>query len=72
MRHTVSIATVGRTVVVGGYLVAVVLVGRPVWLALVIGVLLAGVWVAPFVLDPPRRPGSIGVRVVHRSRPGPG
>ena len=42
MRHEWSTATIGRTVVVGGYLVAVVLVGRPVWLALLLGVLLAG------------------------------
>jgi hypothetical protein len=67
-----STSTIGRTVVVGGYLVAVVLVGRPVWLALLLGVLLVGVWVAPFVLDPPRKQGSIGVRVVQQKRARPG
>jgi hypothetical protein len=67
-----STSTIGRTAVVGGYLVAVVLVGRPVWLALLLGVLLVGVWVAPFVLDPPRRQRSIGVRVVQQKRARPG
>jgi len=67
-----STSTIGRTAVVGGYLVAVVLVGRPVWLALLLGALLLGVWVAPFVLDPARRQGSISVRVVRQKRARPG
>jgi hypothetical protein len=67
-----STATIGRTVVIGGYLSALALAGRPVWLALLLGVLLVGVWVAPFALDPQHRRGSTGVRVVQRKRGGPG
>jgi hypothetical protein len=54
-------ATIGRTVVVGGYLVALVLVGRPVWLALLLGVLLVMVWVAPIALAPRPRRRSTGL-----------
>jgi type IV secretory pathway TrbD component len=54
-------ATTGRTVVLVGYLVAVVLVGRPVWLALLLGVLLILVWVAPIALAPPHRRRSTGL-----------
>jgi hypothetical protein len=67
-----STATIGRTVVVGGYLVAVVMVGRPVWLVLLLGVLLVGVWAAPSLLAPPRRRGSTGVRVIQPKRARPG
>jgi hypothetical protein len=55
MGHPSSTATIGRTVVVGAYVVALVLVGRPVWLALLLGVLLVLVWVAPIALTPPPR-----------------
>ena len=57
-----STATIGRTVVVGAYLVALVLVGRPVWLALLLGLLLLLVWVAPIALAPPPRRRSTGLR----------
>ena len=33
MERSMSVATIGRTVVVGAYLVAVAIAGRPVWLA---------------------------------------
>ena len=56
-----STTTIGRTAVVGGYLVALVLVGRPVWLALLLGVVLVLVWVAPIALAPPPRRGSSGL-----------
>jgi len=74
MEPTLSTATIGRTVVVGGYLVAVVLVGRPVWLAVLLGVLLVGVWAAPFRLRPapPRRQRWSPVRVVQHKRARPG
>jgi hypothetical protein len=71
MRHEWSTATIGRTVVVGGYLVAVVIAGRPAWLVLLLGVLLVGLWAAPFRLAPPRRRGSTGARVVQRKRARP-
>ena len=69
MRHEWSNATIGRTVVVGGYLVAVVVAGRPVWLAVFLGLLLVGVWAVPFLLVPPRRQGA---RVVQPKRVRPG
>jgi len=47
-------ATIGRTVVVGAYLVALAVAGEPVWLAVLLGVALLLVWVAPLVLDPSR------------------
>jgi hypothetical protein len=72
MGHEWSTATIGRTVVVGGYLVAVVLAGRPAWLVLLLGVLLVAVWAVPFLLAPPRRRGVTGARVVQRKRAGPG
>jgi hypothetical protein len=61
MDRASSTATIGRTVVVGGYLVALVLVGRPVWLTLLLGVLLVMVWVAPIALAPPPRRRSTGL-----------
>ena len=60
MGHPSSTATIGRTVVVGAYLIALVLVGRPVWLSLLLGVLLVLVWVAPIALGPPPRRRSTG------------
>ena len=54
MERPVSVGTIGRTVVVGGYLVAVAIAGRPVWLAVLLGIILALVWAAPLVLTPPR------------------
>jgi len=67
-------AMIGRGVVVGAYLLALAVAGRPVWLALLLGVALLLVWVAPQLVDParhsaavldrrrrpPRRPGLTG------------
>jgi hypothetical protein len=59
MGHQVTTRAIGRTVVVGGYLVALALVGRPLWLAVLLGVALALVWAAPLLLAPPRsRPSA--------------
>jgi|GraSoiStandDraft_5_1057265.scaffolds.fasta_scaffold261088_1 hypothetical protein len=55
MGHPLSTATIGRTVVVGGYVLALALAGRPVWLAVLLGLTLVLVWAAPAVLAPPRR-----------------
>jgi hypothetical protein len=54
MGHPVSTPTIGRTAVVGGYVVAIALAGRPVWLAVLLGVTLVLVWAAPLVLVPSR------------------
>jgi hypothetical protein len=45
----------GRTVVVGSYVIALVVAGEPVWLAVSLGVALVLVWAAPIVLAPPRK-----------------
>jgi hypothetical protein len=59
MGHQVTTRAIGRTVVVGGYLVALALVGRPLWLAVLLGVALALVWAVPLLLAPPRsRPSA--------------
>lgn len=52
MDRSMSVRTTGRTVVVGGYLVAVAIAGRPVWLAVLLGMTLGLVWAAPIVLAP--------------------
>jgi hypothetical protein len=60
MERPVSTSTIGRTVVVAGYLVALALAGRPAWLAVLLGAILVLVWVAPLVLAPPRRRSAAG------------
>jgi len=57
-------ATIGRTVFVGAYLVALAVAGEPVWLAVLLGVALLLVWVAPLVLDPSRHSSA----ALHRRR----
>jgi hypothetical protein len=54
MERPVSVRTIGRTAVLGAYLLAVAIAGRPVWLALLLAIGLALVWAAPLVLAPPR------------------
>jgi hypothetical protein len=55
MGHSVSTPMAGRTVVVGSYVIALVVAGEPVWLAVSLGVALVLVWAAPIVLAPPRK-----------------
>ena len=52
MGHPVTTRAIGRTVVVGLYLVALAFAGRPIWLAVLLGVALALVWAAPLLLAP--------------------
>jgi hypothetical protein len=60
MGHPVTTRAIGRTVVVGLYLVALAFAGRPIWLAVLLGVALALVWAAPLLLAPPRsRPSAV-------------
>jgi hypothetical protein len=54
MGHPVSGPMIARSVVLGGYLVALAVAGRPVWLAVLLGVALLLVWTASLVLDPSR------------------
>ena len=72
MGPPVSTAMIGRTVVIGGFVAALALAGRPVWLVVLLGPILVAVWAAPLVLNPPRRQASTGVRVVQQKRPRPG
>jgi hypothetical protein len=59
MGHPVTTRAIGRTVVVGLYLAALALAGRPIWLAVLLGVALTLVWAAPLLLAPPRsRPSA--------------
>jgi hypothetical protein len=59
MGHPVTTRAIGRTVVVGLYLVALAFAGRPIWLAVLLGVALALVWAAPLLLAPPQsRPSA--------------
>jgi hypothetical protein len=74
MGHPVSIPTIGRTVVVGGYGVALVVVGEPVWLAVLLGVTLLLVWAAPLVVAPPRHRSAavpVSIPVVGPKEAGP-
>jgi hypothetical protein len=47
---------VGRSAVVLGYLVALAVAGRPVWLAALLGVALVLVWASPLLMTRRRRP----------------
>ena len=53
--HPLSARTIGSAVVVAGYVVVLAVAGRPVWLAVLLGLVLLSVWVAPLMLSPPRR-----------------
>jgi hypothetical protein len=64
MGHAGSGPMIGRSVVVAAYLVALAVAGRPVWLAVLLGVALVLVWVAPLVLDPSRHSSA----ALHRRR----
>jgi len=74
MARPMSVRTTGRTVVVGGYLVAIAVAGRPVWLAVLLAIILALVWAAPLVLAPPRRrpPAGSVILVAGRNQARPG
>ena len=75
MEHPLSARTVGRTAVIGGYLVVLAVAGRPIPLAVLMGLLLVAVWAAPLVLTPHRAAGPVvvppPVPVVDPEEPGP-
>lgn len=66
MARPVSTATIGRTVVIGGFVLALALVGRPVWLAALLSLVLVTVWAAPLVLTPPRHGSAAGPVPIRR------
>ena len=51
MGHPITV----RTVVVAGYVGVLAVAGRPGWLAALLGLVLVGVWAAPFLLGTNRR-----------------
>jgi hypothetical protein len=56
-----TVATIGRTVVVGTWLLVLALAGRPVWGALLLGAVLVLVWASPYLLASNRRPAQTPV-----------
>ena len=77
-----SVRTVGRTVILGGWLVALAVAGRPAWAAVLLGVALVLVWASPYVLatnrrfparwPAPRRPAPRPRTLVEPGEAGPG
>jgi len=72
-----SVRIVGRTVVLGGWLVALAVAGRPGWAAVLLGVALVLVWASPYLLatnrrSPARRPATPARPLVEPSEAGPG
>jgi hypothetical protein len=57
MGHPITTRTAARTAAVAGYVLVLAVAGRPGWLAAVLGLVLVGVWAAPFLLATNRRPG---------------
>jgi hypothetical protein len=55
MARSPSTRTAGRTVVVGTWLLALAVAGRPSWAAVLLGALLVLVWASPYVLATNRR-----------------
>ena len=49
MTSPIPVRTVARTVVVGSWIVLLAVAGRPVWLAVLMGLVLVGVWAAPLL-----------------------
>lgn len=70
--HPLRTRLVGRSLAVGGFVVALAASGRPVWLAVLLCLLLLLVWVAPFALDTHgARPASGRVPVIRPREVGP-
>jgi hypothetical protein len=67
-----SVRIVGRTVVLGGWLVALSVAGRPAWAAVLLGVALVLVWASPYLLATNRRRPASARPLVERSEAGPG
>jgi len=64
--------TVGRTVVVAAWLAILAMAAEPVWLAALLGLALALIWVSPFLLVTrrhPRAPRPAAPRPVVGQRP---
>jgi hypothetical protein len=55
MESPVGIRTVARTAVVGSWVVVLAVAGRPAWLAVLLGLVLVGVWASPLLSASTRR-----------------
>jgi hypothetical protein len=75
MGSPLTTRTLARTVVIGAFVVALAVAGRPGWLAALLGVLLVGVWAAPFLLVTNRRssvpPAAPSLPVAEPRKAGP-
>jgi hypothetical protein len=49
MPSPIPVRTVARTAVVGSWIVVLAGAGRPLWLAVLMGLVLVGVWAAPLL-----------------------
>ncbi|NYJ05715.1 hypothetical protein [Petropleomorpha daqingensis] len=56
MASPIVVRAAGRTAVVSTWLAVLVVAGRPVWLAVLLGLVLVGVWAAPLLSATNRRP----------------
>jgi hypothetical protein len=67
MGHEASARAIGRAAVVAGWLVALAVAGRPICVAVLLGLLLVLVWASPFLL--PTNRSSSARRFVAPPRP---
>jgi hypothetical protein len=58
MRDPHTTRTIGRTVVVAGWLLVLAVAGDPAWLAVLLGVVLVLVWASPYLLVSSRHPAT--------------
>jgi hypothetical protein len=72
MRSHPSTATVGRTVVLGTWLVVLAVAGRPAWRAVLLGVALVLVWASPYLLATNRLPSTRSRSRLEEEGIGPG
>ena len=55
MASPIPVRAAGRTAVVSTWLAVLAVAGRPVWLAVLLGLVLVGVWVSPLLSATTRR-----------------
>jgi hypothetical protein len=55
MASPIPVRTAGRTAVVSTWLAVLAVAGRPVWLAVLLGFVLVGVWASPLLSATNRR-----------------
>ena len=55
MASPIAVRATGRTAVVSTWLAVLAVAGRPVWLAVLLGLVLVGVWASPLLSATTRR-----------------